>query len=602
MSRNSLIQLRDALIQLRRDTAANWTSANPILEAGEAGVETDTAKIKFGDGTTAWTSLGYLSAAATTSWGGITGTLSAQSDLNTALSGKASTGAVGSSGVTMATARILGRTTATTGAVEEISIGSGLSLSAGVLSLTGGGSGTVTSVALSGGTTGLTATGSPITTSGTITLGGTLAVANGGTGVGTLTGYVKGSGTSALTASASIPAGDITGLATIATTGSASDLGAGTVPAAQMPALTGDVTTSAGAVATTIANGAVTNAKLADVATATFKGRTTAGTGVPEDLSATQATALLNTVTTSLKGLAPASGGGTANFLRADGTWAAPAGGTPGGSTTQVQYNSAGAFAGDSGLTFDATNKALTIGGATVTTSNPVLNLSQTWNAGAVTFTGKITNITDTASAAASRLEAWQVGGVDKFSVSKTGHITVHSTAFNPSILALPTGYSGIANISIGGSAFVGFFTGPPTVLSCTGFGFASAATNTPDIILARDAANTLAQRNGTNAQTERIYGTYTDASNYRRIAIAMTTAGVGTIAPEGAGTGASGNILALVTGATTVAGLPAASSALTGARLFVTDANATTFLSTVAGGGANKVPVVCDGTNWLIG
>lgn len=46
----------------------------------------------------------------------------------------------------------------------------------------GVGSGSVTSVALSGGTTGLTVTGSPITTSGTITLDGTLAVANGGTG------------------------------------------------------------------------------------------------------------------------------------------------------------------------------------------------------------------------------------------------------------------------------------------------------------------------------------------------------------------------------------------------------------------------------------
>lgn len=51
----------------------------------------------------------------------------------------------------------------------------------------GGGSGTVTSVAVSGGTTGLTVTGSPITTSGTITLGGTLAVANGGTGQTTYT-------------------------------------------------------------------------------------------------------------------------------------------------------------------------------------------------------------------------------------------------------------------------------------------------------------------------------------------------------------------------------------------------------------------------------
>lgn len=54
--------------------------------------------------------------------------------------------------------------------------------------------------------------------------------------------------------------------------------------------------------------------------------------------------------------------------------------------------------------------------------------------------------------------------------------------------------------------------------------------------------------------------------------------------------------------GATTVAALPSAASAGAGARSFVTDANATTFHNTVAGGGANKVPVVSDGTNWLIG
>jgi hypothetical protein len=51
-----------------------------------------------------------------------------------------------------------------------------------------GGSGTVTSVAVSGGTTGLTTSGGPITAAGTITLAGTLAVANGGTGVTTSTG------------------------------------------------------------------------------------------------------------------------------------------------------------------------------------------------------------------------------------------------------------------------------------------------------------------------------------------------------------------------------------------------------------------------------
>ena len=48
-------------IQLRRDTASNWTSANPTLAAGEFAIETDTDKYKIGDGSTAWTSLGYSS-------------------------------------------------------------------------------------------------------------------------------------------------------------------------------------------------------------------------------------------------------------------------------------------------------------------------------------------------------------------------------------------------------------------------------------------------------------------------------------------------------------------------------------------------------------
>lgn len=47
-------------IQLRRDTAANWVSANPTLTAGELGYETDTYKIKLGTGSTAWNSLPYV--------------------------------------------------------------------------------------------------------------------------------------------------------------------------------------------------------------------------------------------------------------------------------------------------------------------------------------------------------------------------------------------------------------------------------------------------------------------------------------------------------------------------------------------------------------
>ena len=48
-----------AQIKLRRDTAANWTSVNPILSSGEPGLETDTLKIKYGDGVTRWNLLAY---------------------------------------------------------------------------------------------------------------------------------------------------------------------------------------------------------------------------------------------------------------------------------------------------------------------------------------------------------------------------------------------------------------------------------------------------------------------------------------------------------------------------------------------------------------
>lgn len=51
---------RAVLIEFRRDTAANWTAANPVLDAGEPGWESDTNKLKIGDGATAWTSLAYF--------------------------------------------------------------------------------------------------------------------------------------------------------------------------------------------------------------------------------------------------------------------------------------------------------------------------------------------------------------------------------------------------------------------------------------------------------------------------------------------------------------------------------------------------------------
>jgi len=51
---------RNDLIQLRSDTAANWASVNPTLAVGEQGFETDTGKLKVGTGSTAWSSLLYV--------------------------------------------------------------------------------------------------------------------------------------------------------------------------------------------------------------------------------------------------------------------------------------------------------------------------------------------------------------------------------------------------------------------------------------------------------------------------------------------------------------------------------------------------------------
>lgn len=58
-----------AIFRIRRDTASNWTSTNPVLKLGEPGLETNTRRIKYGDGSTPWNSLGYSAV----QWADITG-------------------------------------------------------------------------------------------------------------------------------------------------------------------------------------------------------------------------------------------------------------------------------------------------------------------------------------------------------------------------------------------------------------------------------------------------------------------------------------------------------------------------------------------------
>lgn len=99
---------------------------------------------------------------------------------------------------------------------------------------------------------------------------------------------------------------------------------------------TGDVT---GSTALTIANNAVSNAKLADMATGTIKGRLLGTTGDPQDLTGTQVTSMLDTFTETLKGLVPPPGGAPSGaFLRDDGTWVVPAGGSGGIADGEVTY------------------------------------------------------------------------------------------------------------------------------------------------------------------------------------------------------------------------------------------------------------------------
>jgi hypothetical protein len=49
----------NALIRIRRDSIANWEAEDPVLAEGEPGLETDSGKLKFGDGISAWTILSY---------------------------------------------------------------------------------------------------------------------------------------------------------------------------------------------------------------------------------------------------------------------------------------------------------------------------------------------------------------------------------------------------------------------------------------------------------------------------------------------------------------------------------------------------------------
>jgi hypothetical protein len=182
--------------------------------------------------------------------------------------------------------------------------------------------------------------------------------------------------------------------------------------------------------------------------------------------------------------------------------------------------------------------------------TQPISNLATTWNAAGTTFNAIKMNVTDTASAAGSLLLDLQVGGASQFNVAKTGLVTLNPALTTGGVLS--AGNNAFKTIQFGSTAFgsngvAAIRDGEGVVVrGSTGFAWENntnnPATGTIDLRLVRDAANTLAQRNGTNAQAFRLYNTYTDASNYERGTFGYVTNRL-TIGHQNAGTGADRSI-----------------------------------------------------------
>jgi hypothetical protein len=172
-----------------------------------------------------------------------------------------------------------------------------------------------------------------------------------------------------------------------------------------------------------------------------------------------------------------------------------------------------------------------------MTTMN-IYDMVDTWNNGATTFTAIKMNVTDTASAAGSLLLDLQVGGSSKFRITKAGVLDFDGagTGFLRDsgggtlrwrINNADRGAFGVQTIQVFGSAQYIFG-------------------DNGDIVLVRDAADTLAQRRGVNAQTFRIYGTYTDASNWERLSVGYGAESLGNqfvVAHAKAGSGTNRNL-----------------------------------------------------------
>lgn len=205
-------------------------------------------------------------------------------------------------------------------------------------------------------------------------------------------------------------------------------------------------------------------------------------------------------------------------------------------------------------------------------TTRNIYDLAQTWNNGATDFTAIKMNVTDTASAATSKLLDLQVGGVSRFTFDKgTGSVT------RLSIFGMANGRQAIVEggpqVKFGSATnhdvqLVRNTNVVATINASNQFIFSDTTTfGFTNVLFHRDAANTLALRNGVNAQAFNIYNTYTNASNYER-GFMRWSSNILEIGTAGAGTGSNNRLIDFFVGSTRTLRLISSGPALYGTIL----------------------------------
>lgn len=208
----------------------------------------------------------------------------------------------------------------------------------------------------------------------------------------------------------------------------------------------------------------------------------------------------------------------------------------------RIGFGPGGATARETFIT-RGTGGGVAITNGTVTTSIPVLALTQTWNA-AQTFTSISLDVTNTSSNTASKFIDLMVGGVSQFAVTRTGLVTS-----GPGTTSFRGTSPNTGGIIIQGSSTLSFANGQSTLS-----GSLSIGTNA---WIAQDGANILALRNvstSTTAQTLRLYRTASSTSgpgtDYERLAF-QSGAGYMEVAAETGGAGTANIDLRLTPSAT---------------------------------------------------